>query len=244
MRLVIDPGHGGKDPGAVGPAGLQEKSVNLAVALNLETRLKRRGQGVLLTRRADEYVSLKERVSAIERAQADLLLSLHVNSSVSPDPSYVSGHVLALGGAAEKVARALVASVATATGWPNGGVFTNNFYLLRESKIPGVLLEMGFISNPEQEKWLARPENQNLLAEAIEKGLVQVYGEGKGTFRDIAGHWAEGAIEEAYRLGLLSGYPDGTFRPQEAATRAELAAALVRLWHKLEERRDGGSASE
>jgi N-acetylmuramoyl-L-alanine amidase len=232
--LVLDPGHGGRDPGAVGRGGLQEKQVNLAVALAVAGRLKRQGREVVLTREADVYVSLTERVAAAQAAQADLLLSLHVNSSTASTPAYVSGHVLRLGGTAEKVARVLVDNLAAATGWPNGGVFTNNFYLLRESKIAAVLLEMGFISNPEQERWLARPENQLLLAEGIEQSLEKIYGEGRVPFQDIAGHWAQDAIVEANRLGLLFGYPDGTFRPKEAVTRGELAAVLVRLWQKIE----------
>lgn len=234
MRVVLDAGHGGRDPGAVGRGGLQEKQVNLAVALALEKKLTRRGWTVVLTRASDVTLLLAARVAAVQAARPDLLLSLHVNSSAAEAPAYVSGHVLARGGLEERVAGALVQAVADATGWPNGGVFVNNFYLLRESKVPAVLLETGFISNPAQEKWLAVSANREVLAEAIGRGLAEVYGKETSPFRDTEGHWAEEAIAEAKRLGLLFGYPDGTFRPQEPVTRGELAAVMVRLWHKLE----------
>ncbi|MGB9886711.1 MAG: N-acetylmuramoyl-L-alanine amidase [Moorellales bacterium] len=234
MRLVLDPGHGGKDPGAVGKTGLQEKTVNLDVALELAARMRARGYEVWLTRSADQYVPLKDRVALANEVQAYLLLSLHVNSSASATNAYLSAHVRDLGGPAERIARILLSTLAATTGWPDGGVFVNNFFLLRESKVPALLLEMGFISNPSQEEWLARSENRKLVAEALREGLEKALAPGGLTFSDIGGHWAQGAIEEAHRLGLVSGYPDGSFRPDQPATRAELAVGLVRMWHRWE----------
>ncbi|MCY4000237.1 MAG: N-acetylmuramoyl-L-alanine amidase [Bacteroidetes bacterium] len=78
--IAIDPGHGGRDPGAVGPAGMYEKTLTLDLALRLERRLKAKGINVLLTRREDKTLSLRERVDFTKNNQVDLFLSLHFNA--------------------------------------------------------------------------------------------------------------------------------------------------------------------
>ena len=78
--IVLDPGHGGHDPGALGPVGLSEKTVTLDVALRLARRLKSRGYNVVLTRRQDVSVSLQQRVLDARDHEADLFVSIHVNS--------------------------------------------------------------------------------------------------------------------------------------------------------------------
>jgi N-acetylmuramoyl-L-alanine amidase len=79
--VVIDPGHGGADPGALGPGGLREKDVTLAVALDLEKRLEGRGFHVVMTRRGDSTVSLEERTARAEGAGGDVFVSIHVNAA-------------------------------------------------------------------------------------------------------------------------------------------------------------------
>jgi N-acetylmuramoyl-L-alanine amidase len=81
LLIVLDPGHGGKDPGAVGKLGTREKDLNLAIAQKLAQRLERAGYRVLLTREKDEFVSLKERVDFANKNKADIFISIHNNAS-------------------------------------------------------------------------------------------------------------------------------------------------------------------
>lgn len=232
-KIGIDPGHGGSAPGAVAANGLQEKVVTLAVGLLLQQLLQKAGVAVVMSRTGDQDVSLADRAALFNREQVDLVISLHVNSTGTPEPNYVSTFILAPGGEAEKIARLIQAEVVAATGWPDGGVRQANFYILRETDAPAVLVEMGFISNTSVATQLATPAMQQTLAVAIFRGLAAYLGLKPGEPRDIQGHWAEEAIRQIMAAGIMNGYPDGTFRPDQAATRAEVAAALAKLLAKL-----------
>ncbi|QGP93641.1 N-acetylmuramoyl-L-alanine amidase [Neomoorella glycerini] len=235
-KIGIDPGHGGSDPGAVAASGLQEKAVTLAVGLVLQQLLQEAGVAVVMSRTGDQDVSLADRAALFNREQVDLVISLHVNSAGTPEPNYASTFILAPGGQAEKLARLIQAEVVAATGWPDGGVRQANFYILRETAAPAVLVEMGFISNPDTAAQLATPAVQQALARAIFRGLAAYLGlqpDAPREPRDIRGHWAEAAIRQVMAAGIMSGYPDGTFRPDQAATRAEVAVALANLLSKL-----------
>ncbi|GEA15687.1 N-acetylmuramoyl-L-alanine amidase [Moorella sp. E308F] len=232
-KVGIDPGHGGSDPGAVAAGGLQEKAVTLAVGLALQQLLQGAGIVVVMSRTVDQDVFLADRAALFNREKVDLVISLHVNSAGTPDPNYVSTFILAPGGQAEKIARLIQAEVVAATGWPDGGVRQANFYILRETDAPAVLVEMGFLSNPETAAKLATPAVQQALARAIFCGLAAYLGLKPSEPRDIQGHWAEAAIRQVMAAGIMSGYPDGTFRPDQNATRAEVATALANLLARL-----------
>ncbi|KYH33125.1 N-acetylmuramoyl-L-alanine amidase [Neomoorella mulderi] len=232
-KIGIDPGHGGSDPGAVAAGGLQEKDVTMAVGLALRQLLQEAGVEVVMSRTGDQDVSLADRAGLFNREQVDLIISLHVNSAGTPAASYVSTFILAPGGQAEKIARLIQSELVAATGWPDGGVREANFYILRETDAPAVLVEMGFISNPETAAQLATPAVQQALARAIFRGLAAYLGLKPNEPRDIQGHWAEAAIRQVMAAGIMSGYPDGTFRPDQNATRAELATALANLLARL-----------
>ncbi|APC08439.1 N-acetylmuramoyl-L-alanine amidase [Neomoorella thermoacetica] len=232
-RIGIDPGHGGSDPGAVAADGLQEKDVTLAVGLDLRQRLQGAGLEVIMSRTVDQDVSLASRAELFNREQVDVVVSLHVNSADNTTANYVSTFILAPGGQAEKIARSIQPELVAATGWPDGGVREANFYILRETDAPAVLVEMGFISNPATASLLAKPGTRQALALAIFKGLAAYLGLQVKAPGDIQGHWAEEAIRQVLAAGIMAGYPDGTFRPDQPATRAELAAALARLLAKI-----------
>jgi len=229
VTIGIDPGHGGKDPGALGQfLGLEEKYVTLDVGLKLDELLQQRGLTTVLTRSSDQYLTLGERATVLNESGVDLVLSLHVNSAANTEARYVSAHVFQLGGKAEKAAAKLVEVVIRATGWESGGVKVNNFYMLRETTAPAVLLEMGFVSNEEQERLLNRSETRDLLARSLAEGITQIYGlEPPGD--ELQGHWAAEAIKTVINQGLMQGYPDGSFQPEKPVSRAELAVVLVRL---------------
>ncbi|MDM4765149.1 N-acetylmuramoyl-L-alanine amidase [Pelomonas sp. SE-A7] len=104
--IALDPGHGGEDPGAVGPSGLKEKDVVLAVALKLRERLSaNRNIRVILTRDADFFVPLHERVRKARRVQADLFVSIHADAFVTPQARGASVFALSDGAATSAAAR-------------------------------------------------------------------------------------------------------------------------------------------
>lgn len=159
----------------------------------------------------------------------DLVLSLHVNSCTNPQVNYLASFILAPGGEAEKAARFIQRELVQATGRPDGGVRQANFYILRETEAPAVLVEMGFLSNPQVAAQLAQNSFQEKLARAIFRGVLLYLGFDPDEPLDIQGHWAEEAIRLVRKAGIMSGYPDGTFKPDQPATRAELAVALANL---------------
>lgn len=104
--VAIDPGHGGEDPGAIGPSGLREKDVVLAIALQLRDRLNAlRGMRVMLTRDGDYFVPLNERVRKARRVQADLLVSIHADAFLRPEAAGASVYALSPRGASSTAAR-------------------------------------------------------------------------------------------------------------------------------------------
>lgn len=170
MKIGIDPGHGGRDPGAVA-GDLKEKDITLAVGLKLERFLQQAGLKTVMSRRDDREVSLLARASLFNRERVALIISLHVNSFVDPAPAYVCTFILAPGGRAGKAARLIQAELVAATGWPDGGVRIANFYLLRRTEAPAVLVEMGFLSNPAQASCLKGEDFREGLAKAIFSGV-------------------------------------------------------------------------
>jgi N-acetylmuramoyl-L-alanine amidase len=104
--VALDPGHGGEDPGAVGPSGLKEKDVVLAVALQLRDRINARpGMRAMLTRDADFFVPLQDRVRKARRVQADLFVSIHADAFITPQARGASVFALSSGGASSSAAR-------------------------------------------------------------------------------------------------------------------------------------------
>ncbi|GAW91867.1 N-acetylmuramoyl-L-alanine amidase [Calderihabitans maritimus] len=243
VKIGIDPGHGGKDLGTVGKQfGLQEKEVNLSVALELDRLLRNHAVETLLTRNTDVYVGLAERVKLLNEAKVDLVISLHVNSASNSEANYLSTHILARGGQAEKLAQQVQANLVKVTGWPDGGVRVNNFYILRETAAPAILVEMGFMSNPLQEQLLREDGIRKKLATGIAIGTLNYLGkdfqpppEEEVPYSDVKGHWAEKDILYLTKLGILQGYPDGTFRPEQTVTRAELAVVIKRVIDYLQQ---------
>jgi N-acetylmuramoyl-L-alanine amidase len=106
LVIAIDPGHGGEDPGAIGPSGLKEKDVVLAIAMQLRERLNAKpGVRVLMTRDSDFFVPLGERVRKAERVQADLFVSIHADAFFTPEARGASVFALSQGGATSAAAR-------------------------------------------------------------------------------------------------------------------------------------------
>jgi len=179
MKIGIDPGHGGRDPGAVGPTGIREKDVTLPISLELGQLLKQAGFEPVLTRIDDRAVELATRSSMLNNQNCDLAISVHINSAARREADYISTFIQGKNGEAEKLAQKVQAELVRATGWPDGGVRVKNLHMTRETRMPAILCECGFISNPEQEKLLRQSEFQKKLARSIADGVLAYLGMAK-----------------------------------------------------------------
>lgn len=249
--VVIDPGHGGKDPGTVGN-GLQEKSIALATATHLRDALQRCRIQAILTRTTDSLVlpngtisqDLSARAEIANRNNADLFIAWHVDSFSNPEVQGVSAWIYpeTRGTETEKIAQMIVNSVAQATGQTNRRVFVADFAVLRETNMMAVLVESGFLTNPEEANRLASEAFRRTQAEAAARAICEYFNlpyvvppppapVPENPFPGEAlPEWARSAILQVYRTGIMTGYENGTFRAGNPVTRAELAVALVRLY--------------
>jgi N-acetylmuramoyl-L-alanine amidase len=169
--VVIDPGHGGADPGAVGPNGKLEKDVCLALGRTLRDALRRRGLNAILTRGADAEVHLAPRLALVDRWKADLFVSLHANSHTTPDA--VGLETYWREPASQAFAETVHRTVSTLLRRPDRGTKQERLYVLRHPRVPSLLLESGFISNPTEERLLDDADFQAQTAFAVAMGIEQ-----------------------------------------------------------------------
>jgi N-acetylmuramoyl-L-alanine amidase len=175
IKIVLDPGHGGKEPGATGPTGYLEKDVNLVVSKLLRDELVKRGATVVMTREDDKDLSLLERQEIISKEEPAIAISIHYNSLPdNGDAEKTKGF-----GAfwyhpqAHSLAIFLHNHVVKALNKPSYGVFWNNLALTRPAAAPSVLLELGFMSNPDEFEQVVNPEEQKKMAKALAEGITQ-----------------------------------------------------------------------
>ena len=174
MKICIDPGHGGKDPGAIGfdPYYVEEKIIDLAIGLELEQELELRGHWVVVSRRKDRSLGLASRANFANRLGADLFVSIHSNAA--KDPRVEGMEVFYFPGATDgkKAAARVLGSMQTA--FPDHrsrGVKSANFAVLRLTEMPAILVETEFLTHPKQLEFLADPVNQSRMASAIATGI-------------------------------------------------------------------------
>ena len=189
-RICIDPGHGGRYPGAAGVGGLPEKTIALQVALKLGTYLQGEGQSVLFTRVSDRDVGINRRGDIANDADCGLFVSLHCNASTSEAANgfetlrahFTEGRPIF--GTADDHNLAIAINTSIAAYFPeqrNRGVkhdlppntgFETGLGVLRRTKMPAALVELGFITSPSGYAFLTDDDNQDRLAEAIGAGLL------------------------------------------------------------------------
>ncbi len=218
-RVVLDPGHGGNDPGAIGTAGVKEKDVTLDIAARVAPILMKEGLKVILTREDDRYVTLEERTAKANALLADLFVSIHCNAAENHVRHGIETYVLdtTKDEIAARVATRENATSAAATAelgsilanmrmadqasrstrlaellqraalgslrdrYPDahdGGVHTAGFYVLVGARMPSVLFETSYVSNPVDEQRLATDDYKQRMADAI-ANAVKAYREGR-----------------------------------------------------------------
>ena len=175
-RVVIDPGHGGPDPGAIGIEGLRETDVVLDVALQVAQLLQARGVQVLLTRTTEVDVDLPPRVALANASGAQLFVSLHANalSLDRPDVNGIETFYFE-GGASSQLAQFMQDHLlAVSPGTPDRGARPGRFFVIRRTVMPSVLAEMGFVTGEIDAPRLSDASFRRRLAQAV-SGAILLY---------------------------------------------------------------------
>jgi len=173
--VVIDPGHGGQDPGAASANGLREKDLVLAVARAVTRKLRQRGATVLMTRQGDSFVELDDRAGIANRTGAELFVSIHADSA--PRNHSACGYTLYVSRSAPAKALAAADTIARSlapAGLANRGIRRADYRVLVNTNCPAVLIEMGFLSNTFEAARLDSSIFQDRLADAIADGVARV----------------------------------------------------------------------
>ncbi|WP_179281456.1 N-acetylmuramoyl-L-alanine amidase [Paenibacillus sp. XY044] len=172
--IVIDAGHGAKDPGAIGYSKKnQEKAFNLSVALKVNELLKNdTNLEVRLTRSTDVFLELKERSDFANKAKADAFISIHANSASTTATGTETHYTRA---DSKALAEVIHKHVLKATGLKDRGLHTGNLYVTKHTNMPAILLEPGFVSNPTEEAILFDGNFQTKLAQEIVSGLKEYF---------------------------------------------------------------------
>ncbi|MGA2775716.1 MAG: N-acetylmuramoyl-L-alanine amidase [Candidatus Omnitrophota bacterium] len=213
-KVVIDPGHGGNDPGTIGRTGLKEKDVNLDLAKRLGNLLKTQGVEVIYTRTTDRFIPLESRVDIANRSDADLFISIHSNANrvrslngfevyyvaasvsdssravtsarsvgINLEDSYLANHSLVLKATlwdmiytfnrAESIelSRSICRSINNNCDIKVNGVKGARYYVLKGIRMPGILIEAGFLSNASEERMLKNAFYRQKIAESIMDGI-------------------------------------------------------------------------
>lgn len=172
LTVVIDPGHGGRDPGAVGIGGLREKDINITVSRRIQRSLQDRGINAILTRSDDREIDLDPRVDFAERANADVFVSIHSNAiSLSrPDVNGLETYYYSSG---FRLAQTIHNAVLQRTDLRDRGVRRARFYVLVNTSMPAVLVETGFVTGREDAARFRNPAEVNKIADGITAGILQ-----------------------------------------------------------------------
>lgn len=170
--VVIDPGHGGTDPGAKSVLNMWEKEFNLAVSLKMKTLLEKESKiKVHLTRTGDTYPSLGERVKFAESLKADLFLSIHSNSAASA--SIMGAETYYYRDNSKSLAAIIHKRLIAGTGTKDRGVKKEAYKVIKETTMPAVLIEAGFLSNASDSKMLFDDASQSRIAAELAAGIKE-----------------------------------------------------------------------
>jgi N-acetylmuramoyl-L-alanine amidase len=173
--ICLDPGHGGSETGAIGPSGVHESQVNLAIAGKLKDILEARGATVIMTRQSDsQTLSLQERVDIAVKSHCDLLVSIHNNALPDGRDPWAEHGTSSYWyqPQAMELARILKNSLCAKLGFPDFGVFYDNLALTRPCQTVAVLVEVGFMVQPDEYTQLTKPETQDKAALALADGIT------------------------------------------------------------------------
>ena len=187
ITIVLDAGHGGRDGGSVGVNGTIEKEINLRYTLALKEKLVSAGYRVELTRKTDDGLYLESaknkkmsdlnaRMEIIKRANPNLVISIHMNSFSSPSAHGASTYYRSGDESGQIVSDLIQQSLNTYLGAPSTKGKVGDYYILNESYYTAVLIECGFLSNPEEERLLNTDEYLEKFVDAVYNAILLYFG--------------------------------------------------------------------
>lgn len=171
--VVIDPGHGGIDPGAIGIGGLREVDVLWPISMEVRSILERQGVRVVLTRTTDRTVELEPRVQIANNANADVFVSIHANAISMQRPDVNGVETFFASPSGQVLAQTIQNSIVEMTGMRDRGAKSARFYVIRNTTMPAALVEVGFVTGAEDAPRLRDPQFRSLMARAIARGILQ-----------------------------------------------------------------------
>ena len=174
FHIVIDPGHGGGDYGAI-RENINEKDIVLEISLKVADLLRKKGYEVVMTRDVDATVSLQERVEYSENINPHIFVSIHVNSSNNEAPNGIETHYYKDNSL--QLAKTVHASMLNHIKANNRGLFKSKFYVINHTTAPAILIETGFLSNPEEREQLITESRKHATAKAIAEGIHDYFKE-------------------------------------------------------------------
>ncbi|MBP5976165.1 N-acetylmuramoyl-L-alanine amidase [Brasilonema sp. CT11] len=170
--IVVDPGHGGHDSGALGIGGIQEKDIILPIGKRVAEILQQNGLQAILTRDSDYFVTLQGRVDIAQKTNADVFVSVHANSAGDDRPE-VSGLETYYFDSGLSLAQIVHKSILRSVNVKDRGVRKARFYVLRKNSMPAILVETGYLTGREDAAKLSNRLYQNQMAKAIADGVLQ-----------------------------------------------------------------------
>ena len=174
--IILDPGHGGDNTEDVtGPTGLREKDINLAISIELARLLRKAGATVYETRTEDVYVSLSKRAELSTKVRPSFFISIHQNFFANPNISGSEIYFYRGDREGETLANFILEELSRILGTIPRGAKIADFYLLREVRSSVIQIEVGFITNPEEEEKMRQKGFGHRTAEAIASGLIKYY---------------------------------------------------------------------
>ena len=186
--IVIDPGHGGSDSGAIGPTGVMEKSITLRVGNELRRLLTQEGAAVYMTRSTDKEVSpkrskatdieeLQARCDVANQKNADIFVSIHMDSFTNAAAKGTTGYYYSLGNKRSRIlADKIRAGVIDQLGTQSRGTQSSNFYVVKHTDMPATLVELAFISNKNEEQLMNSEDGIKKAAQGIADGIADYFG--------------------------------------------------------------------
>lgn len=173
VTIVVDAGHGGNDKGTTGARGTDEKDITLQTAAILASKLNAAGAEIIMTRESDEYIDLRKRVSVAHQHNADAFISIHYDAT---DDSSISGFTTYyMNSNQAALAQTVHAALSKKIQLRDRGAQPGNYLVLRENRQPSILIELGYLSNPSEEREVLKSQFREQATLGIYNGLLNYF---------------------------------------------------------------------
>lgn len=174
-NIVLDAGHGGKDPGSISVYGLFEKDITLSTTFNIANKLREAGATVIMTRSDDQFVSLADRVAISNSYNTHAFISLHYDAHRLNTINGFSTHFYSPFGRDRNLAQVMQSSIAEQVHLKSRGIMESDLYVLRENSDLAILIELGFLTNPNDVATIQTETYQDKVATGITNGLIKYF---------------------------------------------------------------------